>query len=137
MEKTTRYSKKRDAIFNKLASTNTHPSAEWIYRNLKADYPDLSLGTVYRNLSKFKEDGKIISVGVVDGQERYDGNTSPHPHFICSSCGAIIDMHELNIESDLDKSATELYGFRIDFHEIVFHGVCKTCLKLHQSQKDR
>jgi Fur family peroxide stress response transcriptional regulator len=76
MRKITRYSKKRDAIYELLASTTCHPSAEWIYRNLKAEYPDLSLGTVYRNLSRFKEDGSIISVGVVDGQERYDGNAN-------------------------------------------------------------
>jgi Fur family peroxide stress response transcriptional regulator len=127
MRKITRYSKKRDAIYELLASTTCHPSAEWIYRNLKAEYPDLSLGTVYRNLSRFKEDGSIISVGVVDGQERYDGNAKPHPHFICRHCGAVIDMHNLNDDNSLNEKAANLYGFQVEYHELVFHGVCKDC----------
>lgn len=128
MDKATRYSKKRDAIYEKLASTDTHPSAEWLHRSLKSEFPDLSLGTVYRNLSKFKNDGTVISVGVVDGQERYDGNTKPHPHFICSKCGKVIDLHELNMNFELDKKASELYGVNIDFHELVFHGSCNNCI---------
>lgn len=127
MRKTIRYSKKREAIYDMLASTNIHPSAEWIYRSLKNDYPDLSLGTVYRNLSKFKEDGSIISVGFVEGQERFDGNTAPHCHFICRKCGAVIDMHELKPDTDLNEAASKLYGFKIESHDLVFHGLCEKC----------
>lgn len=127
MSKITRYSKKREAILDKLASTDIHPSAEWIYRSLKNEYPDLSLGTVYRNLSKFKEDGNIISVGFVDGQERFDGNTAPHSHFICRKCGAVIDMHRLKLDTDLDEKASKLYGFKIEGHDLVFHGLCDKC----------
>ena len=127
MGKTVRYSKKREAIFNKLISTDIHPSAEWIYRNLKSDYPDLSLGTVYRNLSKFKEDGSIISIGFVNGQERFDGNTTPHSHFICRKCGAVIDMHELKLDVDLNKAASKLYNYKIEGHELIFRGLCDKC----------
>lgn len=127
----TRYSKKREAIIGMLTSTDTHPSAEWIYQSLKGEYPDLSLGTVYRNLAKFKESGSIISVGFVHGQERYDGNTSPHPHFICRQCGAVIDLHMLKLHIDLNKEASALSGFRVDSHELVFHGYCDKCCASH------
>jgi Fur family peroxide stress response transcriptional regulator len=135
MEKITRYSKKRDAIFEVLASTDCHPSAEWIYRTLKSDYPDLSLGTVYRNLSRFKEDGSIISVGVVDGQERYDGNAQAHPHFICKCCGAVIDLNALDEDVSLNDKAARLYGFAVDYHELVFHGTCNQCRSALNSEE--
>ena len=70
-----KHSRQRDAIYACLCSTETHPTAEWIYEQLKPEFPALSLGTVYRNLAAFKRAGKIASVGVVDGQERFDANT--------------------------------------------------------------
>ena len=81
-----RYSKKREAILNAIRSTTCHPSAEWIYQTLKPTHPDLSLGTVYRNLVFFQQQGQVQSVGVVNGQERFDGNTAPHSHFVCTNC---------------------------------------------------
>ena len=77
MERTTRYSKKREAILTALRQTNAHPSAEWLYQTLKATHPDLSLGTVYRNLLFFQQQGTVQSVGVVNGQERFDADTTP------------------------------------------------------------
>ena len=80
MEKAVRYSKKREAILEAIRSTKTHPSADWVYQTLKPTHPDLSLGTVYRNLDFFRQHGTIISVGVVKGQERFDATTTPHTH---------------------------------------------------------
>ena len=80
MEPTRKRSKKRDAILSCLCSTDTHPSAEWIYHRLKPQIPDLSLATVYRNLALFQREGRIISVGVVQNLERFDANVHPHAH---------------------------------------------------------
>ena len=79
-------SRKRDAILACVRATTCHPSAEWVYQRLKPTIPDLSLGTVYRNLSMFKDEGLVISVGTVGGLERFDGNTKPHTHFVCARC---------------------------------------------------
>ena len=87
METRTKHFRKRDAILTCLRSTDTHPSAEWIYENVRQEIPDISLATVYRNLSLFKEQGMISSLGTVKGIERFDGNVEPHVHFICSECG--------------------------------------------------
>ncbi|MGE4277314.1 MAG: transcriptional repressor, partial [Lawsonibacter sp.] len=62
MERTIRHSKKREAILSAIRSTKSHPSAEWVYQTLKPTHPDLSLGTVYRNLLFFQEHGDIQSV---------------------------------------------------------------------------
>ena len=85
-----RFSKKRQAIYDCLRSTTSHPTADWIYHQLHPDFPDLSLGTVYRNLSQLKNAGLIQSVGVVAGQERFDANISPHTHLICKDKHPII-----------------------------------------------
>ena len=75
---TTRHSPKREAILECLRSTTCHPSAEWVYAQLKPRIPDLSLATVYRNLARFRAEGTVQVIGCVDGEERYDGNTALH-----------------------------------------------------------
>ena len=136
MERTTRYSKKRAAILAAIRGTDCHPSAEWVYQALKADHPDLSLGTVYRNLIFFQERGDIQSIGVVRGQERFDGITSPHNHFICSHCGAVMDLPRLQLEQPIDLLVSEQYGLSVDRHELTFYGVCQTCINAQQFKED-
>ena len=87
--------KKRDAILDYLRQSKAHPSAETIYTDLKPQIPDLAMGTVYRNLTLFKQKGLVSSVATVSGVERFDANTQPHVHFICSGCDAVIDLHDL------------------------------------------
>lgn len=128
MEKRQNYSKKREAILGAIRSTTTHPTAEWVYQNLKPQYPDLSLGTVYRNIAQFKENGLIVSVGVVNGQERFDGNVKPHSHFVCSACGAVIDVSGEYVGKEAGARVAERYQFRVDSSEVIFHGVCSHCL---------
>ena len=68
------FSKKRQLILDAIKSTNNHPSAKWVYESLKEEIPDLSLGTVYRNIALFKEEGLIVTVANLDGEERIDGD---------------------------------------------------------------
>lgn len=83
---TRKNSKKRQVILEALAATTAHPTAQELYQQLKPDYPDLSLGTVYRNLSLFSKQGDVMSVGVFRGQERFDARTEPHAHLHCAQC---------------------------------------------------
>jgi Fur family peroxide stress response transcriptional regulator len=87
-----KHSKKRDAVLKAIRSTHSHPGAQWIYDTLKPSIPSLSLGTVYRNINVFLEEGAIVSVGTVGGEERFDGRVSPHPHLICCRCGKVADL---------------------------------------------
>ena len=128
MEKATRYSKKREAILDAIRSTDTHPSADWVYQTLRPVFPDLSLGTVYRNLARFKEEGLVVSVGTVNGQERFDAIVSPHTHFICQTCGAVLDLPGLRAEENLDLDGiARKHGVEIDHHDLIFYGRCPGC----------
>jgi Fur family peroxide stress response transcriptional regulator len=129
MEKKRNYSKKREAILKVLRGTTVHPSAEWIYTKLKPEYPDLSLGTVYRNLAQFKEEGSILSVGTVNGQERFDGNTNPHSHFVCSECGAVLDIPGEFVGAQAKEEVARRYSLTVESSEVLFRGVCDKCLQ--------
>ena len=131
MEKRQNYSRKREAILSAICSTDIHPTADWIYQKLKPIYPDLSLGTVYRNLSQFKEEGIILSMGVINGQERFDANISPHSHFICNCCDAVIDIEETFENSEAAKQVNNKYGFTVEEQKIIFYGVCNQCKVRH------
>ena len=128
------HSTKRDAILNTIRSTQSHPSAEWVYSQLKPVYPDLSLATVYRNIAAFVKSGDVRSVGVVDSKERYDGNVLPHSHFICDECDAVIDIGADDGCASIDSDVESLIGGKVTRHELTFHGVCRSCLGKNDMQ---
>ena len=117
-------SRKRDAIYECVCATKSHPTAEWVYGQLKPTIPDLSLGTVYRNLAMFRQEGKIVSVGTVDGMERFDANTVPHAHFVCTHCNAVIDV-DVPLPEEL-IAAVDCGS--VHHCELTFFGVCKSCV---------
>ena len=127
MEQRQKHFRKREAILACLRSTTLHPGADWVYTQLKPDFPDLSLGTVYRNLTFFKEQGQIISVGTVNGVERFDGNTHPHVHFICTGCDAVIDLPEIAVPQELTESAAMSTGGQVNSCSLTFTGLCSNC----------
>ena len=136
MERTVRYSKKREAILAALQGTGCHPSAEWVYQQLKPQHPDLSLGTVYRNLAFFQEHGLVRSVGVVRGQERFDAIVTPHSHFICNRCGSVLDLPGVEPEAGMDRTVSAQYGLAVERHELTFYGLCPSCLQNQQNCKE-
>lgn len=121
------FSRKRLAILNLLKSTTCHPTADWIYEQLKPKFTDLSLGTVYRNLKKFCQTGKIVSIGIVNGQERFDAALNPHSHFICDKCGAVCDIDESFFDEKSIGDVAERTGMKITRADVVFMGVCGKC----------
>ena len=130
MERTRKHSRKRDAILNCISRTTCHPSAEWVYQQLKPEIPDLSLGTVYRNIAMFKEEGTIQSIGVVNGLERYDFNTAPHTHFICTACGSVLDLGTIELpQSFVQDAETAIGGGAVASYHLQFSGECADCRK--------
>ena len=127
MERKTKHFRKRDAILTCVRETTVHPSADWVYARLKPDISDLSLGTVYRNLSLFKEQGLITSLGTVKGVERFDGNIQPHVHFICTSCQAVTDLPQIQVPQQLKEMAANLCGGVVSECQLSFSGVCQAC----------
>ena len=128
MEPRTKHFKKREAILSCLRSTDTHPTAEWVHAQLRTEYPDISLGTVYRNLAMFKEQGLITSLGTVNGVERFDANTEPHVHFICNACHRVDDLPEMEIPESLCGAANRCSGGHAEICHLSFTGTCRECL---------
>ena len=128
MAKTLRYSQQRENIYQYLLSCRIHPSAEMIYTDLKPQIPDLAMGTVYRNLTLFKEQGLVSSVATVKGVERFDGNTDPHVHFICQDCDAVIDLMEMEIPKALSQAAEAACGGNVNECQLCFTGKCRGCI---------
>lgn len=125
---TMKYSRQREAVRTFLCSRKDHPTAEVVYENLRKDFPHISLGTVYRNLSLLVELGEAIKFPGLDGYDHFDGNPNPHYHFICNECNAVIDLEFPNIE-DLNANANRNFDGIITGHSAYFYGKCKNCSK--------
>lgn len=128
----TKQFRKRNAILEYLRQTDEHPSAEMVYNNLKPQIPDISLATVYRNLSMFRQQGDIISVGNVGGVERFDGNTVPHVHFVCNGCYAVSDLHSMPVPEALSREAENMMGGQVNGCQLTFTGLCARCLEIQK-----
>lgn len=119
-----RYSRQRELIYQALMQTDQHPTAEMIYQQLKPENPNLSLGTVYRNLNLLVDEGVIIRMDFP--VERYDADTTPHPHFRCDRCGGVFDL-DLPYDPQLDRQAAQASGHTVTGHELIYRGTCHTC----------
>ena len=119
-----RYSRQRELIYQALMHTDQHPTAEMIYNALKPENPNLSLGTVYRNLNLLVNEGMIVRMDFP--VERYDADTSPHAHFRCEQCGRVLDLR-LPYDEKLDQMAAGTAGHEVKGHALVYHGICAQC----------
>lgn len=127
MDSSTKQFKKRNAILNCLRSTTSHPSADMVHDMLQAEHPDISLATVYRNLSRFRSQGIIQCVATVRGTERFDANTTPHVHFICTQCDAVIDLHQVQVPQSLSSLVESTSGCQVESCQLTFSGLCENC----------
>lgn len=131
MQPVLKRSKQRDAIVTFLMTRKDHPTADTIYMNIKKEFPNISLGTVYRNLALLSDRGDIIKLTYEGGADRYDANVDPHYHFICQECGEIMDIDMEAIDLKIkDEAAGNIPG-QIDQSVVYFKGICKKCLKNH------
>ena len=123
------FSRKREAILQKIRGSYIHPTAEWVYQELKNEYPDLSLGTVYRNLTRFKEDGTIRSLGVINGQEHFDGELNAHDHFLCVECGQILDLARPAFLEESIEHLEKAGNLVVRSYDLLLRGTCPACCK--------
>ena len=127
MEVNQRFSRKRQAIYDAMLQSLEHPSAEMIYQILKPEYPDLSLGTVYRNIKGMVESGDVICVGHVDGKERYDAHVHPHAHLVCLGCGSVVDIEITEPMARQVETVARENGIEMDLRSLHFAGLCYEC----------
>jgi Fur family transcriptional regulator, peroxide stress response regulator len=126
-QKVFRQSKQRNRLLELLRSTNRHPTADWLYEQLKKEFPNLSMGTVYRNLAMLIEQGMVKKIHWGSTFDRFEANTQPHYHLICESCGKIIDLEMPRVYNELNEQAKQLSKFTINHHKIEFFGICLEC----------
>ena len=126
MKKKMRNSATRNNIYEYLCGTKEHPSAEMIYNDLKGDLPNLSLGTVYRNLKQLEEIGRVVRVTSVVNRERYDAICEDHAHFVCEKCGRVIDLMDDDI-NEIKMASKLSSGAKIRKIKVVLNGICENC----------
>lgn len=125
-----RYSKQRETIYEVLREDFTHPNVDTIYMNVRKIIPDISLGTVYRNLNLLADQKRILRLDVGDGVIHFDARMEPHYHMVCDECGGIHDLFlDETLISPLIDKVEQVCDERIVSADILFHGTCRHCLK--------
>jgi Fur family peroxide stress response transcriptional regulator len=126
-----RRSRQRDRILELLRSTNSHPTANWLYARLRKEFPELSMGTVYRNIGILVEQGLISRIAFGSTFDRLDSKVTPHYHFICDQCGSIDDLDIAPKKgfatTDFLGRITPPKGYEVRRHEIELYGLCAKC----------
>jgi len=123
-----RRTKQRETIIKVLRSTTCHPTVDWIYDEVRKEIPNISLGTVYRNLKLLRESREILEIDLSGTFSRFDGNSDNHYHFRCDKCGRVFDIDE-PVNKELDERVARKTGFEISHHRLEFRGLCQECQK--------
>ena len=125
-----KHSRQREAIRENLMGRYDHPTAETVYLDIKEEFPNISLGTVYRNLSLLSDLGEIQKIATGAGPDRFDGNPKPHCHFQCRKCFSVLDIPFEN-QTDLNALAAKHFPGIIEGNSIQFYGLCPDCIETH------
>ncbi|MGM0369457.1 MAG: Fur family transcriptional regulator [Bacillota bacterium] len=121
-----RMTKQRKKILEVLQGTDCHPTADWIYEQVKEEIPNISLGTVYRNLNVLEEMGKIMELNYGSDHSRFDGVPENHYHFRCLECNKVLDL-DVEIKCNMDQTVQEKINGEVDYHRTEFFGYCNEC----------
>ncbi len=120
-----RNTQQRKVILDILRSTDIHPTADWIYERARQYIPNISLGTVYRNLKILRDEGLILELN--DGkQSRFDGRIDEHFHFKCSNCNSIYDV-DTEDAVRINEEILQKEGYQVHSYDITFTGICPKC----------
>ncbi len=111
-------------------TTKEHPTADTVYIHVKKDFPNISLGTVYRNLNLLTDIGEAVKISTPHGGDRFDGRIEPHNHFLCTKCGRLLDL-DLDMHSieEVNRLAAENFDGLITSSSTLFYGECSDCIK--------
>ena len=128
MTTTRRNSRQRTLVYQVVKDSHSHPNAEEVYLLVRRQLPDISLGTVYRNLNLLADIGEAIKITTPDGGDRFDARTNPHYHFYCKCCKRMIDM-DFDHMDKINQLASESFDGQIESHTMLFYGICGDCLR--------
>ena len=121
-----KYSRQRECILKNLQSRRDHPTADMVYESVQVEEPNISLGTVYRNLSFLTENGQILKISTGIGPDHFDGFTEAHNHFVCRKCGRVLDLDYVADEKIIAYASQNFNG-EIKGYDLQFYGTCEDC----------
>lgn len=134
---TMKKSRQREAILDFLSKRKDHPKADTVYDNVRKEFPNISLGTVYRNLTLLSDMGTIQKLAMGSGApDRFDFNSAPHYHFLCRECRKVMDLEIDNLDS-VDRFAAEHFNGTIEGHVAYFFGLCPECKEAENRQNNK
>lgn len=119
-----KYSRQRELIFQTVCNSRLHPTADDIYTALKKDNPNLSLGTVYRNLNQMADSGRLLKIQMPGQIDRFDATTCDHYHFVCRTCGRVLDVQK---HTAVLPDIQQVEEHAVETMHVFFEGVCKNC----------
>ncbi len=128
-----RKTKQREAILSVLRDTKSHPTADWIYQQVRKKVPNVSLGTIYRNLKILAETGEIQELSYGSTYSRFDGNPEIHYHFVCQKCGSITDI-DMDAIENLESLVEKELRVKVTDHRMEFYGLCNHCLNTTKNE---
>lgn len=126
MKSVKRMTKQRKTILEILRNTTCHPTADWVYEQAKKAIPEISLGTIYRNLQVLIKDQEIQELKYGSSFSRFDGNARHHYHFVCRCCGQVMDLN-MPVLSKLNQEAAYAVKGTVEDHRLEFYGICDRC----------
>ena len=126
-----KYSRQRESILNSLNEKLDHPTAEMVYNCVKKEQPNISLGTVYRNLNQLVEQGVLRRIATPVSGDRFDIRTDTHAHLLCTRCGKVLDLED-DLISELDRNVMRTTGFLVNDRQLLLSGICADCLAAQQ-----
>ena len=125
-----KYSKQRASIKDYLMHTTSHPTADTVYLHIKEEFPNISLGTVYRNLNLLADIGEALRIPTPDGGDRFDGRCEAHYHVVCTNCGNVFDLEmDDSYIQKINEDANKCFDGIIESHTTLFRGLCGECAK--------
>lgn len=118
----------KEAILTMVRCTDSHPTADWIYDEVRKILPGISKGTVYRNLRILCDEEEISELKTAGNLSRYEGNLAHHYHFRCENCGCVHDLIE-PVDAEMNGRIEQQTGFKVFNHHLEFRGLCRNCQK--------
>lgn len=123
-----KYSHQREVILDYVKRHAVHPTADMVYSALKGEYPNLSMGTVYRNLNLLSDLGELMKIRIADGSDRFDGRTDEHYHMVCEKCARVYDLELPQLAEEIGDIAAQS-GHTLTRVMLTLTGECEKCKK--------
>ena len=122
----TRYTIQRSLVLEAVKGSGRHVTADEVYERISKEHPDISRGTVYRNLNLLSDIGEIRKVEMPGGAALFDRVCHDHYHAKCIKCGRVFDV-AMEYIPDLESNIKDTQGFVFTGHDIIFKCLCREC----------